>query len=214
MFGTNKMIRIKRRLGLSSDNRTDINAVNNVFVDFYLNGFKRRRQHKESKWMVIFNYFTVLCQVVCLVKFAVGLAIPLSHDIKLVIYDISTFFGGIETYNKISFMALKVIMIATILELRVRDRECSSEWTQVFEIARNKVLLKLMYKSGNGDVLVKLIPFMNRLYKLLTATVVSSGKFITMLVQRKGKRLKMETLIDLNFRPDLHFNGDRSHVLQ
>ena len=186
LFGTNKMIRIKRRLGLLSDNRTDINAVNNVFVDFYLDGFKRRRQHKETKWMVIFNYFTVLCQIVCLVKFAVGLAIPLSHDTKLVIYDISTFFGGIETYNKISFMALKVIMIATIMELRIRDRECSSEWTQVFEIARNKLLLKFMFRSGNGDVLVKLIPFMNRLYKLVTATIVLSGKCSSKLFRSKS----------------------------
>ena len=172
------MIAIKRML----ENLTDIKAVNNVFVDFYLDGLKKRRQHKESKWMVIFNYFTVLCQVVCLVKYAVGLAIPLSDDIKLITYDVSKFFGGIEAYNRISFISLTIGIIVAIIVLRVKDKKCSTEWTQVFEITRNKVLLRLMLRNGYNDILVKLILVMNLLYKLLTIVIPFAGECISRLL--------------------------------
>ena len=174
-------ITIDRVLSLSSNPKIKpvFKPVNNFLIDYYLNGFKKIRQKTEKKSIVLFNYFTLFSYMVCISKFAVGMAVPLSYETKLIIFDITYFFGGIEFYNEILFLLSCIISMVINVELRLADRKWTQEWTLIFEMTRSKV--GRLYMSSDSDILNKLSKTMGIIYKMTTVLYFTFSKSLNFI---------------------------------
>ena len=117
----------------------DSSEITNILIDTYLDSFRKRQQNCENKFVIFFNYLTIFCYAVCLVKYCLAFAIEFDFETNLIIFEISVFFGGIQKYNRIVFFFACVLGLYLNIELRLANRNDVNEWTQLFDITKNKV---------------------------------------------------------------------------
>ena len=94
----NRRVTIGQIVQLS--NKQKFKPVNNFLIDFYLDGFKSRRQKNQKESLIMFNYFTLSCLITTLIINIVLLFVNPSHRWRLILVDVSVMFGGIEMFNR------------------------------------------------------------------------------------------------------------------
>ena len=139
-------------------------SVNNFLIDFYLDGFKKRRQKQENKVIVLFNYFTLISYFIIILRFCLTYSLKLKYEIKLFIFDISMFMGGIEKYHKIIIIFCAILGIGSNIRLRMTVSKHVTDWTQLFEMIRSKVRPLFINRNSDDEVLRKLKKLARILY--------------------------------------------------
>ena len=139
-------------------------SVNNFLIDFYLDGFKKRRQKQENKVIVLFNYFTLFSYFVCILNLCFTYSLKLKYDTKLLLFDFSMFMGGIEKYHKIILIFCAILGFGINIMLRLRVSKHVTDWTQLFEIIRSKVKPFFINRNSYDEVLRKLKKWARILY--------------------------------------------------
>ena len=170
----NRRVTIGQIVQLS--NKQKFKPVKNFIIDFYLDGFKSRRQRNQKISMIMFNYFTLSCLTTILIINIVVLAVNPSHRWKLILFDVSVMFGGIEMFNRMIIILLMIFGIVLNIELRINNYDESIEFLRVLEMCRSKVRQVFMSRDPNDNVILnRLVRACDIVYKLVTF-VITFGK--------------------------------------
>ena len=132
-----KRISFARISGLSDPRFFKFKPVNNIWINFYLDGFKRREKDKEKLLILWINYITIFSYIICIIKYLAGFK-KLSYTTKLILFDASAFLGGIELYNRIFLLFVLIFGLVVHITFRWTKSETHREWTQVFELTRSR----------------------------------------------------------------------------
>ena len=138
--------------------------VNNVFINFYLDGFKRREKDKEKPLIALVNYLIIFSYIVCIAKYLAGFS-KLSYTTKLILFDAALLFGGIELYNRIFMLCALIQGLSAHIIFHWTKGDRHREWTQVFELTRSREPHKLVKDKSELDQLLKLVKAMRLVYK-------------------------------------------------
>ena len=163
------MIRFKQT-GLK---RKEVKPARSVLIDIYINGFMRRETKTERPGLVFFNYFTLICYMVTIVKLLVCF-MPLSRTTKLILFDPGLLFGGIEIYSRLFFLCGVSMGVVCNITMRITKGSAYREWTFVFKAARNR---SLIVAFGERNVLAKMVKFMRILYMIMDISLISVSKY-------------------------------------
>ena len=166
---------LDRILELSDWKFRKFEPVKNKLIDFYLDGFRRRERNKEKKSIMFINYLTIVSYIVSIVKYLAGF-IPMPYTAKLILFDMSLFFGGIEVYNRIFISLALVLGLYIHLTLRWTKSGTHREWTQVLQVTRSRVLHKFMRGTIQMDIIVKLVKALKVIYTILNVLSVVMSK--------------------------------------
>src|ERR1700761_8660886 len=139
-------------------------VVKNFLIDFYLDGFKKRRQKREKKVIVLINYFTLISHFVCVFNYCFTYSMKLKYETRLLLFDISMFMGGIEKYQKMLIIFTCILGIALNIRLRLTVTKHVTIWNQLFEMIRSKVRPLFITKNSDNEVLNKLVKWARILY--------------------------------------------------
>lgn len=175
----NRTNAIDQRLELSSYKKTKFKPVKHFLIDYYLNGFKKRRRKTENVFIVCLNYFTLFLWFVSLSKFLVVQSFDLNIETKLILYDLSYLLGGIEFYNKI-FLSLTCVMGSMMnYVFRISGSKASYEWTMIFDMTRLIAMRTFIARKHQDmmDLLVKLSRAMEVIYKLTSISFISLSEY-------------------------------------
>ena len=113
--------------------------VTNILSHIYLDSFRKRQQNCENRSTIFFNYLTLLFCIIDLVKCLLAFVFEFDFETNLILFEFSVFLGGIEKYNRILVMFACLLAICLNIELRLANRSDLTEWTQLFQIRRNRV---------------------------------------------------------------------------
>ena len=154
--------------------------VDNFIIDFYLDEFRKRRESKSFKHLIIqsINYFTLISKLICIFALSLSFILKLKYETKLYLFDISMFFGGIEKYNRIMFILCLVFGFVLNIKLRLKKTDGIEEWTQLFQLIRSRVRPLFLAKDSDYTLLYKVIRAARIIYPLFTIVYISSSKFI------------------------------------
>ena len=72
------------------------NIVNNFIIDFYLDSFNRRLRNRESKTRIGISYMFSVFYCLLIIKYGLNLFIDFDYETRLILFDLSLFFGGLE----------------------------------------------------------------------------------------------------------------------
>ena len=139
--------------------------VKNILFDYYLDGFKRRETNQENLSIVIVKYVILISFIICIVKFIAGF-MPMSSSIKLILFDVPSLLGGIELYNRIFLILSLFLGLVTHIRLNWGKSGSHKEWTQIFEISRNRFLHGFIKRRSQIDKLSHLVKVMKVIYKM------------------------------------------------
>ena len=160
------------------DNKQKFKPVKNFLIDFYLDGFKSRRQKNQKKLNRLFNYLTLCCLITTLV---INIAIPVIKPSRLwkhILFDLSVLFKGIEMYNRIIVILGMIFGIVLNVELRISNYDESIELLRMFEICRSKVRQVFMSRDPESNqILNRLVRVTEVFYKIITILFILGGKF-------------------------------------
>ena len=170
-------IPIDRILALSDSKRDKVKPVKNALVDFYLDGFKRRERNKQKQYITIVNYLTLLAYIISIVKY-LSYFFPSTKRTKLILFDLSLLFGGIEIYNRIYMFFALILGLVMNIELRLSTKKTTREWSQVFEMTRSRVTQVFVRAKLENDILMKMIKITSLIYKVMNMIVGFLGKSI------------------------------------
>ena len=171
----NRRVTIGQIVQLS--NKQKFKPVKNFIIDFYLDGFKSRRQKNQKISMTMFNYFTLCCLITTLIVNIVVLAINPSYRWKLLLFDLSVMFGGIEMFNRMIIILLMIFGIVLNIELRISNYENAIEYLQVLEMCRSKVRQVFMSRDPNDNVILnRMVRATDFIYKIITIIFITFGK--------------------------------------
>ena len=149
-----------------------IKSARSALIDFYLNGFRRRETNTERPCVVFFNYLTLICYTISIIKLLICF-MPLSRTTKLILFDPGVIYGGIEVYNRI-FLLCGISMGLTFnIILRITKGSAYRQWTFVFEAARNR---SLIVARGERNVLANIVKVMKVQYKIMNIGLVYFSK--------------------------------------
>ena len=166
------------QLSRLSDSRIyQFEPVRNTLIDFYLDGFKKREKNKEKVSIWVINYLIVFSYMVCLVKYVVGF-IPMSYTAKLILFDMSLFFGGVQLYNRVFITLTWVFGLILHITLRWTKSGRHREWTQMFEVTRSKVLYRFLKGNYELDLILKLVKAMKVINIIIYPIIIVLGKII------------------------------------
>ena len=171
-----------RRAGQRVIERNRNKSVNNFLIDFYLDGFKKRRQKRENKVIVLFNYFTLISYSVCFLNLCFTYSLKLKFETKLLLFDVWMFMGGIEKYHKIVLIFCTILGIGVNIMLRLRVSKHVTDWTQLFEMIRSKVKPLFINRNSYDEVLRKLKKWARILYFSGSLLCFSMGKYNPLLM--------------------------------
>ena len=160
-----KRISFARMSELSDPRSFKFDKVNNVLINFYLDGFKRREKDKENPTIVLVNYITIFSYIVCIVKFAAGFN-KLSFRTKLILFDTPSLMDGIELYNRIFVICTLILGLVVHIIFRWTKSDRHREWTQVFELTRSREPHRLVKNKSQMDDLLKLVKAMRVVYRI------------------------------------------------
>ena len=149
---------------------------NNFLIDYYLDGFKKRREKRENKFIIFINYLTLISYLVCLLKFSISFVFNFKYETKLLLFDISKFFGGIQKYNEIILINAVIMGIGLNYKLRLAVTKEIPEWNQLFEITRSKVRPLFWIKRTKYDILDNLLKSTKILYSLISPMAILTGE--------------------------------------
>ena len=149
-----------------------IKSARNALIDFYLNGFRRRETNTERPCVVFFNYLTLICYTISIIKLLICF-MPLSRTTKLILFDPGVIYGGIEVYNRIFLLCGVLLGAMTNISLRITKGSAYKEWTFVFEAARNRSLIMVF---GDRNMLAKIVKVMRVQYKIMNIGLVYFSK--------------------------------------
>ena len=150
--------------------------VKNFLIDYYLDGFKKRREGRENKLIVLINYFTIISYFVCIFKYSLSFVFKLKYETKLLLFDISLFFGGIEKYNKIILICISIMGMGMNYKLRLSASQEIQEWTQLFELTRSRVRSLFLVNGSENAILSKVIKSVKIVYPFITFLYITTSK--------------------------------------
>ena len=173
--------KMKRILEMSDPRFIKFDQFNNILINFYLDGFKRREKDREKPMIVLVNYLTIFSNIVCIVKLLAAKFKKLSFTTKLILFDTPSLFGGIELYNRIFLVFTLILGLAVHITFRWTKSETHREWTQVFELTRSREPHKLVKDKSQMDDLIKLVKAMKVVYKIWTPLFFIMGIIIIII---------------------------------
>ena len=175
-----KRISFARISELSKPRSFKFDKVDNVLINFYLDGFKRREKDKEKPMIVLVNCITIFSYIVCIVKFAAGFN-KLSFRTKLILFDAPSLVDGIELYNRIFGICTLILGLTAHTIFRWTRGDRHREWSQVFELTRSREPHKLVKDESQMDDLKKLVKAMRVVYKIWIPLFVILSKILLKL---------------------------------
>ena len=154
-----------------------LEPVKNILFDYYLDGFKRREEKEEKVSIVFINCIIIFSYILCIVKYLAGFG-KLSYTTKLILFDMSSLFGGIELYNRILILLCLIAGLADHSTLRWTTSGRHREWTRIFELARGQIAPDLGIASHQSEMQTKLIKAMKVIFRVVTVLWIVLSKTI------------------------------------
>ena len=156
-------------------NQRDKNIfATNLLIDCYINSYKKRRQNSEKKIIIFINYFTIISNLIFIFNLCLGLVFKLKYETKLLLFDLSMFFGGIEKYNKIILIFTSILAITLNYKLRVEASEYIEQWVLIYEMMKIKTM-KLFLEKRSSRTLNNLIKSIKIIFPILSTLFIIMG---------------------------------------
>lgn len=156
-----------------SQQTDQVYRVNSYFVNSYLISLNRRLQRNErpfiKDYLITFSHYLINA-----LRFLVLLILDIDYETRLILFDPSTFFGGIAKYNLVmAFLA--AIFAARLHQLLYLTPLGNSTTIKLIYMTRDQVLPqgldrreKLIYE--------KLLKRSKLIYQILDFSITSFGK--------------------------------------
>ena len=100
----------------------------------------------------------------------------MKYETKLLLFDISIFFGGIEEYNKVILVFASFIGIAMNYKLRIEVSDYIEEWTDTYLLIRARV--RPSFLNIDNKILDQVAKLSNVLSRLFTFILIVMGNII------------------------------------
>jgi len=85
---------------MAEQNRNE-SKENSYFINYYFNSLNRRLD--ANKGLLVRDYLIMFSSFILSLKFFMMLFIEFDYETRLILFDISLFFGGIQKYNTLIF---------------------------------------------------------------------------------------------------------------
>jgi hypothetical protein len=149
--------------------------VNNYFVDNYLNQLRARLEAIRNPNFK--DYLFVLIYLLNVFKYILLLSVKFDYETRILLYDMSLFFGGVEKYNKIIILLINVLGLRLSIMFDFTQSKESMEWTQLFEMIRGNIpSLKLGFEPKERQVVDKFRNIALNVYKILNLSLLIYGQ--------------------------------------
>ncbi len=148
--------------------------VNNYFIDNYLNQLRERLENvKKNNFK---DYLFILLYLFNVFKYILLLSVKFDYETRILLYDMSLFFGGVEKYNKIIILLINIVGLSLSKMFYFTHSKELMEWTQLFEMIRGNVpSLKLGFEPKEKPVVDKFRNIALNVYKMLNLSLLIYG---------------------------------------
>ena len=119
----------------------------------------------------------MISYILLLINYSINIIIDFTYDTKLILFNMSIFFGGIQVYTSMTFIFALIFGLALNYKFRLSDPNTMTILTQLFESW--KLIDKTSYNHEfNSPIVSKMNTLLRVCFKMLNTFIISFGKSI------------------------------------
>ena len=168
--------RFERLIRLNNENKYE--PIKNFWIDLYLNGYLNRRSNKQKWSTSMVNYLTLICCLVVLLNYLLGVVFTIDRQVSMILFDISICLGGIEVFMKVILTLMMALAIVLNYETRIKAYKQEWESILIFAVCRSRVRKIFFFKGYDNSILQETIELMKIVYKLVNISIGFLCKYI------------------------------------
>ena len=166
---------VSNKLNKSVYYKTAQSKLINLYLDDFERRIIRRQYSRPNEW---FYYSSIICYLFLIVKNIFCLFYDLDFETRLILFDVSYFFGGIHVYNEI-YMAL-AFTFSVVLTHKLHGSEDPGlkDFILLLNLIRGKTrYIRLFLTRENVIIINKITRVVNVVYRTQNVMIVSMCEY-------------------------------------